>query len=179
METYVSNKEVMAKAMTRLQYNDYRGWKLNSDENGSDEGMLVEYINGSDSNHPNHKGYISWSPLSVFEESHKLNGNLSLSDAVEFGLKRGKAIRRREWRTFKFVFMQVPSNINIEKIVPKMQSLPEEIKEIFLDRSKNKISRNNSEINYHNQLALVYPDNKVTAWNASTDDILTNDYEIL
>ena len=76
----------------------------------------------------------------------------------------------------KFVFQQVPSVISVEKTVPKMQSLPESVKDVFEIRDQ---LSDLHEINYDNQLALVYPDNRITAWNASTDDILTNDYEIL
>ena len=31
-------------AMTRLEYNQFRGWELPADENGADEGYLVEYV---------------------------------------------------------------------------------------------------------------------------------------
>lgn len=71
MQKFVGTKEILAKPMNRKEYNDYRGWELPEDENGEDEGMLVEYINGGKSNHPNHEGYISWSPIDVFEKAYK------------------------------------------------------------------------------------------------------------
>ena len=58
--------------MNRKEYNDYRGWTVPDDENPEDEGYLVEYVDSPNSNHPNHKGYISWSPKDVFERSHRL-----------------------------------------------------------------------------------------------------------
>lgn len=73
MKTYTGIKEILAKPMNRKEYNDYRGWELPSNENGSDEGFLVEYVQSETStniNHPEHKGYISWSPKEVFEESY-------------------------------------------------------------------------------------------------------------
>lgn len=73
MEKYTGVKEIIAKPMNRKEYNDYRGWKLPSDENGKDEGFLVEYIESGTIqkvNHPKHKGYISWSPIDVFEDSY-------------------------------------------------------------------------------------------------------------
>jgi hypothetical protein len=73
MKKYTGVKEILAKPMNRKEYNDYRGWELPSDENGEDEGFLVEYIQSETSpniNHPEHKGYISWSPKDVFEESY-------------------------------------------------------------------------------------------------------------
>lgn len=70
MERFVCHKEVWAKPMTRLAYNEYRGWELPADENGEDAGFLVEYIDGGASDHPQHAGYISWSPAAVFESGY-------------------------------------------------------------------------------------------------------------
>lgn len=70
MNSYIGVKSVLAKPMNRLEYNKYRGWELPSDENGEDGGFLVEYIDGGQSNHPDHKGYISWSPIDVFGKSY-------------------------------------------------------------------------------------------------------------
>lgn len=67
MKRFKCHKEVYAYAMNRLDYNVYRGWELPANENGADEGYLVEYIDGGERNHPDHKGYISWSPKAVFE----------------------------------------------------------------------------------------------------------------
>ncbi len=69
---YVGTKYVTAKPMTRGEYNTYRGWELPVDEDGSDEGYLVEYVDGGKANHPDHAGYISWSPKDVFDRSYKL-----------------------------------------------------------------------------------------------------------
>ena len=81
MEKYTGVKEILAKPMNRKEYNDYRSWELPADENGDDEGFLVEYVQSETSpnvNHPAHKGYISWSPKDVFEESY-IKTNISLS----------------------------------------------------------------------------------------------------
>ena len=71
MKNYIGTKEVKARPMNRLDYNGYRGWELWTDENGEEEGYLVEYTNGSLKNHQNHDGYITWSPSGVFEESYR------------------------------------------------------------------------------------------------------------
>ena len=67
---YIGTKQVLARPMTRQAYNDYRGWTLPADENGADEGYLVEYVDGGQPNHPAHTGYISWSPKAVFERAY-------------------------------------------------------------------------------------------------------------
>ena len=68
---YTGTKIVLGTPMKRLAYNQYRGWELPADENGDDEGYLVEYLDGGKANHPDHKGYISWSPKDVFERAYK------------------------------------------------------------------------------------------------------------
>jgi hypothetical protein len=72
MHKYIGTKTVFARPMTRGDYNDYRMWTVPADENPNDPGYLVEYADGGESNHPNHYGYISWSPKDVFERSYKI-----------------------------------------------------------------------------------------------------------
>ena len=67
---YTGTKQVYATPMTRLEYNQYRGWELPADENGADSGYLVEYIDGGKANHPDHHGCISWSPAEVFANAY-------------------------------------------------------------------------------------------------------------
>lgn len=70
MQTYSGNKIVNAKPMNRLDYNLLRGWTLPEDENGADDGYLVEYTDGGAPNHPDFLGYISWSPKEQFENAY-------------------------------------------------------------------------------------------------------------
>jgi len=71
MKTYIGTKIINAKPMTRIDYNVFRGWSLPENENGGDEGYLVEYTDGGVANTEAYKGYISWSPKEVFEKSYK------------------------------------------------------------------------------------------------------------
>ena len=79
MITYNCNKKVHAVPMTRLDYNILRGWELPANENGSDKGYLVEYIDGGKPNHFDYEGYISWSPKEQFD-----NGYRATQNKVEF-----------------------------------------------------------------------------------------------
>lgn len=74
VKTYTGTKTVKASAMTRAAYNEYRGWTLPADENGDDEGYLVEYADGGTPNHAAHDGYISWSPKEQFERAYRESG---------------------------------------------------------------------------------------------------------
>ena len=81
MTTYVGTKVVRAKPMTRLEYNNFRNWVLPSDENGDDEGYLVEYVDGGKANTEAYSGYISWSPKDVFERAYKVAKSQKAADA--------------------------------------------------------------------------------------------------
>ena len=95
MKLYIGTKQIKATKMTRLAYNEYRGWELPADENGDDEGFLVEYIDGGKSNHPDHEGYISWSPVDVFPYQDVTQG-MSFGHAIEMA-KVGYKIARQGW----------------------------------------------------------------------------------
>ena len=108
MEEFIGTKRILAKPMTRQEYNDYRGRELPSDENGDDEGYLVEYLDGGQPNDPNHTGYISWSPKAIFESTYQGSGNLSFGHAIEYA-KLGKKIARTGWNGKNmFVVYMVP-----------------------------------------------------------------------
>lgn len=82
--------------MNREQYNEYRGWELPANENGDDDGFLVEYMDGGQANHPEHKGYISWSPLGVFERAYRPIDGMTFGMAIE-AMKRGERLQRGGW----------------------------------------------------------------------------------
>lgn len=71
MNQFIGTKVIQAIVMNRREYTEYRGWELPKDENGADEGYLVEYLDGGKPNHGKHKGYISWSPKEQFEHAYR------------------------------------------------------------------------------------------------------------
>jgi hypothetical protein len=105
-----------------------------------------------------------------------------MSELKDFGfaikaLKEGKRVQRSGWNgKGLFVFMQVPAKIDMS-IVPKMQSLPQSVKEEFLRRYKEDV--NEDAIYYDNQLALVDVSNNITGWSPSTSDALAEDWVVL
>lgn len=95
--TFVGTKAVVAIPMTRREYNDYRGWELPSDEDGSDKGYLVEYTDGGKPNHKDHEGYISWSPAPQFENVYQnIKTGVSFGHAVGM-MKAGFRVARAGW----------------------------------------------------------------------------------
>jgi hypothetical protein len=71
MQRYIGTKVVLAGPMTRQEYNNYRGWQLPSNENGADEGYLVEYEPDGKPNVEGHQGYVSWSPKEQFDKAYR------------------------------------------------------------------------------------------------------------
>lgn len=96
MKQYIGTKLINAQPMTRQAYNDFRGWQLPADEDGNDEGFLVEYLDGGKPNTDVYTGYVSWSPKAVFEQAYQASGKMTFGHALEI-LKRGGRVTRAGW----------------------------------------------------------------------------------
>lgn len=95
MQMHIGTKLVKLQPMNRQEYNDYRGWQLPADEDGADEGYLVE----SSSEKPNdqrHEGYISWSPKAQAEAAYRPTDGISFGLAIE-AMKKGMRVSRAGW----------------------------------------------------------------------------------
>ena len=93
--------------------------------------------------------------------------NKTFGEAIT-AAKAGKRISRAGWNgKGMFVFVQVPSEVP-EAIVPKMSSLPQDV--------KTELVRRGGAIRYQNQMAMVYPDNNIYGWLASPSDCLESDW---
>lgn len=96
--------------------------------------------------------------------------NHTFGEAIE-AAKAGKRIAREGWNGKDlFVFVQVPATIN-EDVIPKMQSLPQSVKDEFAKRG--------GSIYYLNQWALVDTHNRISGWAPSASDALATDWIIL
>ena len=100
MKTYIGTKIITAEPMTRAAYNEYRSWELPANEDGTDEGYLVEYTDGGKPNDSRHAGYISWSPKAQFEGAYRETSGLTFG--LTFGLalemlKKGAKVARAGW----------------------------------------------------------------------------------
>jgi len=99
-----------------------------------------------------------------------------MKDGLNFGkaidaLKQGKMITRTGWNgSGMFVFKQIPAEIGLE-IIPKMQSVPQSVKDAIL--------KNGTTLKYTNQMAIVNSDGRVDSWVASSSDIFAEDWVIL
>lgn len=107
--TYIGTKRVQGWAMTRAAYNDYRGWTLPADEDGADEGYLVEYLDGGKPNDARHAGYISWSPKEQFDTAYRRCDAMTFGLAVE-AMMRGNQVARAGWNGKGLFVYLVPAN---------------------------------------------------------------------
>ena len=96
MPEFYGTKRIAAKLMTRAEYNVFRGWELPTNENGADEGYLVEYLDGGKPNVKGYAGYVSWSPKEQFENAYQPVNAMSFGHAV-VALKEGKKVARAGW----------------------------------------------------------------------------------
>lgn len=96
MKTYIGTKIVNAMPMTRASYNALRGWTLPADENGGDDGYLVEYTDGGKPNHEDFAGYVSWSPKEQFDNAYRETSGLTFGLAIE-AMKKGAKVARTGW----------------------------------------------------------------------------------
>ena len=71
MNRFIGTKTILARALTRGEYNAYRGWNPPAGEDQSAQGYLVEYTDGGTPNDPRHAGYISWSPKEQFDNAYR------------------------------------------------------------------------------------------------------------
>ena len=161
MTLYLGTKLVKAAPMTRAAYNSYRGWELPADENGSDDGYLVEYTDGGQTNHPDHAGYISWSPKAVFERAYReTDGGMTFGFAVQ-AMRAGMKLARAGWNGKGMFVYYVPPN----SYPPTTQVA----RQFF----------GGGSVPYREYLAMKTVDDEVVPWLASQTDILAEDWGIV
>lgn len=161
MQTYIGTKLISARPMTRGDYNAYCSWDTLPGENPFDAGYLVEYLDGSDSNHPDHEGYISWSPDAVFERSYKPIDRLTFGQAVT-ALKCGHKVAREGWNgKGMFLFLVPGSQFQVNR-APLLGIYPE-----------------GTTINYQPHIDMKTAQDTVVPWLASQSDILAEDWVLV
>lgn len=169
MKTYIGTKRVNAVPMTRLHYNLLRGWELPADENGEDDGYLVEYLDGGKPNHKDYQGYISWSPKAQFENAYRENGGLTFGEALN-ALKAGLPLTREGWNG-KDMFISLSG---------KLEGIPVKA-DNFWSESNRAFARTqpNQEITVLPCISMKLNSGRIfMGWQPSQLDILAEDWSI-
>lgn len=165
MKQYIGTKVVLAVPMTRAEYDDYRGWQLPADEDGTDVGYLVEYTDKpNQQNHPDHAGYISWSPKEVFEGAYNdTSKGMTFGHAIE-ALKRGAKVARKGWNGKGMWLLYVPGNFGIRPVAGTPYSNAGLTQDVNI----------NPHIDMYTADGSMQP-----GWLASQSDILAEDWVIV
>lgn len=158
MKMFTGTKAVKAKPMNRLDYNALRGWTLPADEDGADEGYLVEYTDGGKPNMTGFDGYVSWSPKEQFDNAYRPTDGLTFGLAVEL-LKAGGKLARAGWNgRGMFVFLVAGSKFNVN-LAPLLGIFPE-----------------GYEINYRPRIDIKNVDGSISTWVPSIGDVMAEDW---
>ncbi len=160
MIRYVGSKVINAKPMSRKEYNDFRGWELPSDENGADEGYLVEYLDGGQANTNEYEGYVSWSPKAVFDRAYNPSGQMTFGDAVLMA-KEGHRVARLGWNGLSMFAYIVPAGV--------YEAQTEAIKGFFPANA----------VPYRAYWALKTAQGDVATWHPSGSDSLAEDWVVV
>ena len=151
MKRHIGTKLINAKPMTRAEYNMFRGWALPADENGFDDGFLVEYVDGGAANTEEYSGYVSWSPKEVFENSYRPTEGMSFGLTIE-ALKKGFKVARSGWKG-KGMWLELIGSSDYQIEAMDKQLSP--------------------------WIGMKTADNKFVPWLASQTDVLAEDWSIL
>lgn len=171
MQTFYGTKKVAAHPMTLAEYNKHRGWELPADEDGADEGYLVEYLDGGKSNHPHHVGYISWSPKKQFDAAYQPIGALSFGHAIA-ALKAGKKVARAGWNGKGMWLYLVPAN--------EYPAQTEAAKKYWSGVACiGEDAHGNVLVPYGPYIAMKTAQDNVVPWLASQTDVLADDWQIV
>lgn len=166
-QVYIGTKLVKALAMSRADYNTYRGWDLPAGEDGSDEGYLVEYLDGGKPNHPAHEGYISWSPREQFEAAYRPTSGMTFGLALE-ALQRGERVCRAGWNGKGMWLVLVPGTARAEL----REGTP----------YRNALNESTCEILPHIDMWTVNAEGRramLPGWLASQSDMLATDWMVV
>lgn len=160
---YIGTKVIHARPMSRQEYLDYRGWSLPADENPEDRGYLVEYTDGGKPNHPDHGGYISWSPKEQFDNAYRPCVGMDIGQAVT-AMRAGHRVARAGWNGKGMFLYFVPA-----ASYPAGRNTLGTMKGIFPD----------DLVPYGAYVAMKTAQDNVVPWLASQTDLLATDWVIL
>lgn len=159
MKEYIGTKRILATPMNRREYNRYRDWEMPANENGDDEGFLVEYLDsvGQD---PRHSGYISWSPAEQFHGAYQPVSRMTFGHAVEM-IKTGHAVARAGWNGKGMFLYLVPGGL-----YPPQTPIAHK-------------AFNGGAVPYSHYIAMKTADGMVVPWLASQTDVLAEDWSVV
>ena len=171
--TLFGSKFVVAYPMTRLEYNSLRNLDLPSDENGDDEGFMIENLTNAKPNTDFSEGYISWSTKEQVFLEFRETGNFPFGIAIE-ALKLGHCVSRSGWNgKGMFIYLNKGSVSKDPENDLEFTSIDGIESSLFENGNTGTITRL-PNINMRSATGSI-----VTGWLASQTDILAEDWGIV
>lgn len=161
MLAYIGTKLINARPMLRGAYNNLRGWKLPDNEDGMDQGYLVEYVNSTTSNTDMYEGYISWSPKKEFEDAYMSADGMSFGLAID-AMKKGFQVARTGWNGADMFIFLVPGSVFKVNRPPLLG-----------------IFSIGHEVKYQDHIDMKTAIGTVVPWLASQSDMLATDWCVI
>ncbi len=169
MEPYIGVKLLNAKPMNRQDFSRLLQEPvlvLSKSEERLDEGYLVEYLDGGKPNHPDFKGYISWSPKDVFEAAYRKTSGMSFGLAIE-ALKKGYRVARAGWNGKNMWLSYSPGHIN----------LPAE--RFWSAHNKEYAESNGGTATVEPSIMMKNASGNISYWQPSSSDMFADDWSIV
>jgi hypothetical protein len=158
---FIGTKTITAESMTRAAYVAFRGWQLPADEDGADEGYLVEYEPDAKPNVLGRAGYVTWTPKRAFDAAYRPCTAMTFGLALE-ALKRGARVARAGWNgKGMFVYLVPAASYPVQTGAAKAHF------------------GEGSMVPYNAYLALKGADDTVSTWAPSGSDALAEDWLIV
>ena len=160
MKQYIGTKVISSTPMTRAEYNEYRGWDLPGNEDGMDDGYLVEYLDGGKPNDFRHTGYISWSPKAQHDAAYRPCNAMTFGLAVE-ALKKGLKVARAGWNGKGMWLFLIQSSNDIAKL------------------HGYGFGESKGESTFQDAIFMRTVDAQLVPWTASQTDVLAEDWTLV
>ena len=160
MQHHIGTKVISSTPMTRAEYNEYRGWQLPANEDGTDAGYLVEYQDGGKPNDDRHTGYISWSPKAQHDAAYRPCNAMTFGLAVE-ALKKGLKVARAGWNGKGMWLFLIQGSNDIAKL------------------HGYGFGEYMGEPAFRDAIFMRTVDNQLIPWTASQTDVLAEDWTLV
>ncbi len=151
---------VEAYPMTRAEYNELRGWQLPANEDGRDEGYLINNMTNAKANTELTEGYVSWLTTEQTQAEFRQTGNFPFGMAIE-AMRLGHKVSRTGWNgknMYLVLFDPIRDNLQQLTVSCAEASVP---------------------MGLHPFIVIKTAQNYYIPWLASQADMLSDDWQIV
>lgn len=164
MQKYIGTKLIRAEAMTRKEYNDFRGWLVPSNEDGNDEGYLIKHLENVITDDAYH---MTWESKETFDKTYRPVDGLTFSLAIE-AMRKGFRVAREGWNGKGMYLWLMPGNV----VEDGSKLADPHLVRLFRETGK--------PIRFNDHIRMYCADGSITSgWIASQPDMTAEDWCIV